>query len=435
MKNATNFIFQKTFLVIVSLALVFTSCKKDGDSSDSKKYVLVIENGAQGLTLGSGVSFSAVLVGTDGQVVVPSSVSWSSSVAEAGSFTGSTFVSASATTTIITATASYEGQTYTASVPVGIHESASLFTVVPSAIVWSTNSGSIQLETIYFGTSAASYSFSSSNSGIASVDANGLVSFTGTGSCSITVNATIGGQSSQFVVPVLVVGDPGVDLPVSRIELTPTSGTMFRNETLQFSAKAFNSSNTDVTSGSTFEWSVVPAEDEDGNQEPIPVSIDQTGLVSSTGAVGHAYVRVKSKGVTASAEIAVYPDTVVMVSPFHADFGGFTVDPFTGNITQNPTSGSFTATTYKIDRVAFRNNSPNYLVNIGNLPGLKWELPLTGIPIIDQQLNIVSISNPNSATTTISSNGGASAGATFVMAYYPNQLTIEPGVVAITVMP
>jgi hypothetical protein len=435
MKNTLKKYLSKTFLAIAALAFSISSCKKDETSSGTKKFALVIENGAQGLALGGSVTFSAVLVGTDGQIVVPSSVAWSSSVADAGSFTGSTFVSASAATTIVTATATYDGATYTASVPVGIHESASLFTVVPSAIVWSTNSGSIQLETVYFGTSSASYTFSSSNSGVASVDANGLVSFSGTGNCAITVNASIGGQSSQFVVPVLVVGDPGVDLPVSRIELTPGSGTMFRNETLQFSAKAFNSKNEDVSSSSSFEWSVVPAEDEEGNQEPIPVTVNSSGLVSSTGAVGHAYLRVKSMGVTASAEVAVYPDTIVMVSPFHADFGGFTVDPFTGQITQNPTSGSFTATTYKIDRIAFRNNAPNYLTNIGNLGGLKWELPLTGIPIIDQQLNIVTIANPNAATTTISSNGGASAGATFVMVYYPNQLTIEPGVVAITVMP
>jgi hypothetical protein len=72
---------------------------------------------------------------------------------------------------------------------------------------------------------------------------------------------------------------------------------------------------------------------------------------------------------------------------------------------------------------------------MGNLGGWKWELPLTCIPIINQQLNIVTIANPNAATTTISSNDGVSASATFVWVNYPNQLTMEPGVVAIALMP
>jgi hypothetical protein len=406
-------------MVIAISAALATSCKKDknpapenpadpGQTTDqTKKYTLVIDNGAQSVEQGKSISYSTHLVSGNGSVVNPSGITWSSSF---GSFSGNNFSFNQDTTGTISASVTYENLTYKASVPLCITplKSSQIFAVVPSAIIWSTNSGPIQLNTVYFGGSA-SYAFTSENTSIASVNSSGLVTFNAVGSTNIKVVATINGQTSEVKVPVLVVGVPEAPLPVAKVVVTPALGQMFKGETMQLTAKAYDSNGNDVTSNYSFNYTVVPKIEDDGVPSN-PVSVSNSGLVSAINR-GDAYVQVSTQGVMGQAEIVVNPDTVILVSPFFTQLGGF--DPIT--MTQNPTSKTFTATTYKVDRTAYKNGSTNFLSVIANPANLQWMVPTSGIPDIDNYFNIVTLNNATNSSVTATAIQGK-VGSTMVVA-------------------
>ena len=201
------------YFSLAALVLGLAGCKKDkktddssssNNSSSEKKYALVIDNGAQAVDQGQTITYSAHLVNTSGAVVSVGNVSWSSSI---GGMTGSTFLLSADTSGVISASVDYEGVKYTASVPIAVNtlKETQLFAVVPSAIIWSTNSGPIQLSTVYLGSGSTAYTFSSENTGIASVNSTGQVTFNSTGNTRIKVHATINGRTSDVYVPVMVV--------------------------------------------------------------------------------------------------------------------------------------------------------------------------------------------------------------------------------------
>ncbi|MFN8394599.1 MAG: Ig-like domain-containing protein [Bacteroidia bacterium] len=232
----TNF-FRILFAVLVT-TVAFTSCKKDKIDPDKDK-VLVITNGAKSIPMDGSQTYSAQFVLADGTIQPATGVTWSSSTSSVATISsGGVIAIAGAGSTTITATVTTDEATFTASVPLGI-VTPTVFAVVPSAIIWEP-SGSLQLETFYLGTATPTYTFSSSNNSVASVSSTGVVSFNGVGNCQITVTASTH-PNNPFIVPVLVVGVPTVTLPVTRIEVTPSSSTLFRQETAQLSAQAFTS--------------------------------------------------------------------------------------------------------------------------------------------------------------------------------------------------
>lgn len=421
-------------VAFMSAALLLSNCKKDknsdptppnnpgGGGTGAKNYLLVIDNGAQSLEVGKSINLSAHLVNAQGTVVNPTGVSWSSNI---GGISGSVFSTATETTGIISASVVYEGNTYSASIPVNILplRSTLAFVVAPSAIIWGVGFGGIQLETVYLGGSA-NFSFSSANSNIASVSSTGLVTFNSVGNTHITVSATINGQQQSFVVPVLVVGEPEVTPPVTRISVSPVMAELFRGETQQLTAKAFNKNGDDVSSTVNFQYTIVPKEEED--VEPgDPISVSATGLVTAK-SVGSAYVKVTGAGFVAQAEIIVNPDTVIMVSPFYAELGGF--DPIT--FLPNPDDKNFTATTYKVDRAAYKAQNPNFLNTIPNPSNLTWSVASTGIPEIDNLYNVVTLSNITNTSAKATKIQGKT-GATVIIAHaWP-----YGGAAAITVYP
>jgi hypothetical protein len=404
----------------VCCMLVLSNCKKDkktepdpggsnnNNNNSSAKYALIIDNGAQSVEVGKTISFSAHLVSATGAVINAGNVSWSSNV---GGISGANFSLNTDTCGVISASIQYEGVTYSASVPINVQpiKSTQVFAVVPGAIAVPTIADPIQLEGVYLGGSAT-YAFSSDNSNIASVSSTGLVTFKSAGSTVIKVTATINGQPSIVKVPVLVVGVPEVPLPVTRITLSPALGEMFRGETLQLIAKAFNSKGEDVTNTVTFNYNVIPKTEEDGNPA-VAVSVNGSGLVTAN-SIGNAYIQVSASGLIAQSEIIVNPDTVIMVTPFFKQLGGF--DPIT--MQPNPTSQVFTATTYKVDRQAYRSGQSNFLNTISNPAGLQWSLPETGIPQIDDMYKVVTLSNASNTSVTATTIPGK-AGSSCVVAH------------------
>jgi hypothetical protein len=419
----------KTNLKIASLLAIaflsFTACKKDNKEPDNsnnntnppaaeKKYHLVIDNGAQTVEAGKTIQLKAHLVNTSGAVVNVSGVSWSSSI---GGLSGTSFAFNNDTTGIISASVSYEGVTYNASIPINVVpvKNTQIFAVLPSAIIWEVNAGPIQLETVYIGNANPTYNFSSANAGIASVSSTGLVSFNATGNTIINVTSTINGKTETVRIPVLVVGQPEINLPVTRIKVTPNFAELFRGETLQLNAKAYNKNGDDVTSTVAFSYTVVQKQESDG-ETATPISVSSSGLINAL-ATGGAYVQVSANGVMGQAEIAVIPDTAIIVNPFLVNLGG--IDPLT-----------LMPNTYKINRTAYKAGNPNYLTQIPNPSNLTWALPLTGIPEIDNLFNVVTLSNTTNNSATVNSIMGK-VGTTFVVAH----AGIYAGASAITVFP
>lgn len=406
-------------VTLLGAALIFTACKKDKKNDPSnpsspstpaaeKKYALVIDNGAQSIEVGQSMNLTAHLVNTSGAVVNVSGVSWSSNI---GGISGTAFSLNTETTGVISASVQHEGVTYSASIPVNVQplKSTQVFAVVPSAIIWAVGAGNIPLETVYIGSSSATYAFSSQNTNIVTVSSTGVVSFHAPGNTNIVVNATIGGQTNTVTIPVLVVGEPEVALPVTRISVTPVLGEMFRGETLQLVAKAYNKNGDEVTSNVTFNYAVVPKM-EDDNEPQTAISVNSTGLVTAL-TIGGAYVKVTANGIVGQSEIVVNPDTAILVTPFYAELGGF--DPVT--FLPNPTSKTFTATTYKVDRALYKAGNPNFLTTIPNPSNLTWEVPSTGIPAIDDMFNIITLSNASNTSVTATAINGK-VGSTVVIA-------------------
>jgi hypothetical protein len=203
------------------------------------------------------------------------------------------------------------------------------------------------LETVYFGTSTPSYSFSSSNASVASVSNSGMVSFNGLGECVVTVTSSAA-PSAPFLVPVLVVGPPAAALPVVRVEIDPASADIFRGESLSMTATAFNA---DGPVSASFSWA---------SSDPAIASVDANGRVTGNG-IGRAYIRATASGITGQAEVIVNPDTVVVIDPLLASI---------------PAGGTkqFSATAY---------NARAGMTPLSGISNFDWFIPSYGIPMLD----------------------------------------------------
>lgn len=390
------------FSVLFSVLMLFAACKKEetpgpggnnnnnggGGGGGTANKALIIENGARTLSPDMSMTYTAYFVSADGSVSTPASVSWSSSKTEVVEINNAGGVTIKGTgVSTITATAVDNGVTYTATVPVGIRVPG-VFAVAPSAVIIGSGT-SLQFETVFFGQGNPTYTFSSNNTNVVSVSSSGLATFNANGQATITV--TISTQpENPFEIPVLVVGPPSVPLPVTRVQVTPGSGEIFRQETLQFSAKAFDGNNTEVSR--TFEWSV---------SDPTVASINSSGLLTGLG-IGNVTVFAKTDGIIGQAEAIVSPDTIIFLSPISVSLAA--------GATQQ-----FTPTVYNI-----RTNT-----TITGLTNFTWSVPTYGIPVFD-------VATVNS-TGLVTMRQNAMAGLmTFVECSLPSP-TIMPGVSAITV--
>lgn len=338
-----------------AMMFIFSSCKKDDadetpEPTSTAKYALIIENGAMSVSFGQNITYSATLIDANGAVTPATGVSWTSSDNQIATITSGGVLTVTGTGTAkITASVTKDSYTYTASVPVGVIN-PTLFAVAPSAIIYEKG-GSLQLETVYFSPTGGNptYTYTSSNSSIASVSSTGLVNFIEAGECSITVTANLNGNP-QFIVPVLVIGLPAITLPVTRIDVNPPSGDLFRGETLQLNAKAYKSDGTEVT-GKTFSWTSV---------DPSIATVSSTGLVTPVNP-GTAHIHASTDGIIGYAEIVINPDTLVWLQPFSV------------SIPQNGTK-QFTASAYHLTRTGS---------TLLNGITFHWEIPTYGFPIFD----------------------------------------------------
>lgn len=382
-------------LLTASSTLLWQSCKKeDNNSNGSSDFVLAIQTGARTIEPGTTQNYEAVIIDKNGTATPATGVSWSVTNS-LGSFSGGTFTPSGSGSGTITASVTKDGKTLTAKVAVGVYLPA-VFTVLPSAIVWSTNAGAIPLLPVYLGTGTVSgYTYSSSNSGIASVDGSGNVTCNANGECVITVTANGLSDNNKVYVPVLVVGLPPVTLPVVRVAVNPAGKEMFRGETATFTAKAFNSSNAEV-SGQTFTWT---------SQDASVATVDATGRVTAV-SLGKTFITATASGMSGTAEVDVLPDSLILVTPLMASIapGG---------------TKQFTAQAYAV------NHTSHVLTAISMPAGLAWEVPTTGVAIFD-------IATVN-GTGLVTMNSSATIGLSSVVIAHVSSPTIDPGAALIMV--
>lgn len=350
----------KSFIQYCLLLLVgmagFAACKKDeNNNNSSNQYALRISNGAQSVNPDESITYQAVLIDKTGAISTPSNVSWSSSNTNVATISGNGQVTiASVGTTTIRASVSINGSTLTAEAPLSVRAQG-VFMVAPWAILVDTEFPDIQLEPVYLGTGSTAYTYTSSNTSIATVSASGVVNFVAAGSCEITVTATgLDGQPS-VIVPVVVLGVPTVELPVARITLSPASHNIFKTETAQFNARAYKADGSEVTT--TMTWSV---------EDPAIASVSQSGVVTGL-AVGETKVRVEAQGIVAEAAVYVAPTKTLVITPYYT-----TIAP----------SGTrqFSAQLYNVSR----NSNGDFVLTAGVTPSnLHWEIPTYGFSMFD----------------------------------------------------
>lgn len=142
---------------------------------------------------------------------------------------------------------------------------ATAITVTPAAVALTALANTAQLSAEVRDQNGrvmagATVSWTSISPGVATVDANGLVTATGNGTA--TINATSGGASGNAAVTVAQV--------VMGIEVTPTDGKVSAGDTIRMTAEAWDANGFTVP-GTDFTWS---------SDNAAVATVDGTGLVS-----------------------------------------------------------------------------------------------------------------------------------------------------------
>ena len=243
-----------------------------------------------------------------------------------------------------------------------------------------------------------------SGSNVVSLVNTNVVKATAAGYAEVKVTANTGSGNPVVIVPIQVIGVPDVPLPIVRVTVKPASANvedveLFRGETQQFNATAYNSSNNAVNT--TFQWSTLDAN---------VATVDQTGKVTAVNP-GETKVQAVAQGIIGTADVFVYPDTIVVVTPFYA----------------MPSPGatlSFSAKVYNA-----RTNTELNGVQ------LQWEMPQYPAPF--KMLNIGTIQGSTTGSSvSVKINNNAMVGmASFVAATIPGHpdatgvgtIVINPG--------
>jgi hypothetical protein len=386
-----------SFLFFTLSLLFFNSCKQDDINIDNNQ-LLVIENGAMSVEPGQNITYTAALIDISGNKTTASNVTWSSGNSAVASINASGQISIGEVgISTIKASVEIGGVTLTAEAPLNI-QIPGLFMVAPSAILVDADFPDLDLEAIYLGTGSTTYSYQSSDASVATVSSTGLVSFVSAGSCQITVTANGLTGTPTVVVPVVVLGAITIPLPISRIVIKPNSNSILKTETAQYTAKAYNLDNQEVSA--TFAWSVT---------DPTIASVDASGNITPL-KVGTTNIRATAEGITGSAELVVSPNKVIIVDPY------YTTVP-AGQTKQ------FTAKQYDVVRTSAGDLTLGAMTTPANLT---WEIPTYGFSIFD----IATIDNNGLATVKSDATIGL---ITYVIASHPSDPDISPGVGVLSV--
>lgn len=222
-------------------------------------------------------------------------------------------------------------------------------------------------------------SWTSGNSSIATVDADGVVEGLAVGDTTIT--AKVGETTATATVVVYT--------PVSRIEIEPSSAVVDVGANKQLTATVYGESD-DVLNGRQVQWS---------SSDEAVVTVDEEGQITGV-AEGQATIRAKATGVTGTAEVQVFKP----VDRVELDTEQATIE-----VTDTL---QLTATVYDVDDQP-RDDRP-----------VSWTSSKPQVASVDETGLVEGLSE--GTTTIVAASGGKRAEAT---------ITVEAPVDAVTVTP
>ena len=318
-----NSLFRKAGLALVlpvAALLSLAGCKTDSTTSTAvpgDHYALYVSSGPQTVSHKSKINLQTVLLDdTGGQNAVPNSLSYTITPSYLGTVTSTGVFTASGADSavgagVLTATVTYPAATYTTTSLITVTPAKtvkSIFTATPGAIKGFSGDPDVTLQLVYSGAVApTNVTFTSANPSVATVDANGVVKFVGAGATGIKIFGTIGTTIDSAIVGVWVPAALPSALPVAKVVLDKKYLNCYYGDSATFSAKAYNSSGTDVTAKYPITFALI-AKDTTGPavlpNPAYPVKITSGGSVKAV-RTGGVYLRATAGGVVDVAEINV----------------------------------------------------------------------------------------------------------------------------------
>lgn len=281
------------------MASLFVSCGDNSVEPIGQPGDLTIQPASQTMEVGGRITLS---VSADGATVPADDLFWSTNDEAVASVSSAGQVTAKAPGQA-RISASISGRSASSQITV---ESKGVRNVAITPLAGSVKvGGTLQMSvklTASDGTelSGREVDWSSENTNVATVSSSGLV--TGKSAGVSVIRATSEGVTGQAQVTVAA--------PVDRVEITPSSTTLDKGDTQQFSAVAYDSDD-EVLSGRTATWSISPQS---------VATITSAGRVTAVSA-GTAEVTATIEGKEATARVTVRPPAVgsVEVAPSEVD--------------------------------------------------------------------------------------------------------------------
>lgn len=277
-----------------AMATVVASLSCGGDvagPSGARVATVTVQPSSTSLAIGSNLPLQATARDADGNVLVGRRIFFASNDENVATVTSDGVVTARAIGTAQIA-ASSEGQSAIAVVNVTQRPVATV-TVLPSTAQL-TVGGSVTLSAATFDSDGNLLSnrtvlWSSSNTNVATVDAQGIVQGRGLGSA--TISATSEGKTGSATANVTLV-------PVGSVTVSPTSFTLGVGAQTLLTATVRDGAG-NVLTGRTVSWS---------SDAPSIASVSQGGLVTAA-AAGSAGITASLEGKSATALVTVTPAT------------------------------------------------------------------------------------------------------------------------------
>lgn len=341
--------------------------------------------------LGRTVQFTAEPRDASGNVVTGKTIAWSSNNAAVASVNSSSGLVTAVGNGTATISASVDGKT--GSLGVTVAQVTNSVAVTPSTAAFGAKGSTSQLtaqarDSTNNAITGKIFTWSSSSTAVATVDAAGLVTAVADGTTQ--VSATVDGNSDSTTVTVAIV--------TATVTVTPGTKTFgAAGGTQLFTAQAVDS-NSNVVAGRTFAWS---------STNTAVVTVDASSGLATSVANGTAQIQATADGKTGSASI--------------------TVDIVIATLTLSPTARTFT----RISQTqAFTPTARDSNNNVIAGPGVTWVSRNTAFVTVDASGVATSVADGATYVVATATSSGAKDSAQVTVAAVANGVSISPSSVA-----
>jgi uncharacterized protein YjdB len=247
---------------------------------------VVVSPSSPNVNVGQTAQLTATPLSSTGQTLTGRATTWSTSAATVATVSSAGLVTGVGAGTA-TVTATIEGKSASATVTVQVPISS--ITMSPSSatvnVAWTTTLTATARNSNNNAIPGVQFTWSSSNTSIATVSSSGVV--TGVAPGSATITASAGGKTGTAAITVQLA-------PVDRIVVTPANPSVREGSTIQLTATLYDARN-NVLTGRTVTWS---------SSNIIRATVSSTGLVTAK-VDGNVTITASSGGKSGSTVVAV----------------------------------------------------------------------------------------------------------------------------------